>query len=466
MRSRGTTTAILHVLLALFAGQATASEPREPGPDRRFIAIGTPTSAEKPSNRAAEADTTTAEFLVDGVRVILRRNTATDVIAANLFLLGGVQQLTPETEGIEAFLLAASERGTKHYSKDALRLAMNRTGGAITIEPDDDWTVFGLRATRTTFDSSWAVFADRLMAPRLDSAEVELVRAQMLSAVRQQRLHPDAALRFLADSLLYRGHPYALAPEGTERSLSAIRVATLRDYLTKQFVTSRMLLVVVGNVERARLEALVRASIAKLPAGAYRWTPPSPVRDPNRAVFIERQPLPTNYIIGYYAGPPASNVDYNALRIATAVLSGRFFTEIRSKRNLSYAVDAPFIERALATGGVYVTTVAPDQVLRIMRDEITELQNDLVDPAGLRRLVQQFITDYFLKNETNNDQATFLARAALYQGDFRAANRFVEDLRRVRPDDVRRVAREYMRNFRFVYLGDPAKVSRDYLDRF
>jgi zinc protease len=417
-----------------------------------------------PETRAA--DTATSEFSVDGLRVILRRNTASDVIAANLFLLGGVQQLTPATEGIEALLLAASERGTAKYSRDALRLAMNRTGSSIAIDADDDWTVFALRAIRATFDSSWSVFADRLMHPTLDSADVELVRAQLLSAVRQQRLHPDAALRRLADSLLYQGHPYALAPEGTERALSGLTVAMLRDYAAREMVKSRMLLVVVGNVERTRLEALVRSTLATLPAGRYRWTPPPPVRSTSRAAYVERQPLATNYLIGYYAGPPASDVDYNALRIATAVLSGRFFTEIRSQRNLSYAVDAPFVERALATGGVYVTTVAPDEVLRIMRDEITELQNDLVDPAGLRRLVQQFITDYFLKNETNNDQAAFLARAALYEGDYRAADRFVDDLRRVRPEDVRRVAREYMRNFRFVYLGDPAKLTRDYLDRF
>jgi len=414
----------------------------------------------------AHSDTSTAEFVVGGLRVILRRNTASDVVAANLFLLGGVQQLTPATQGIETFLLAASERGTAHYSKDALRVAMNRTGSAISIDPGDDWTVFGLRALRTTFDSSWALFSDRFMYPTLDSTEVELVRAQLLSAARQQRLHPDAELRAVADSLLFEGHPYALSTEGTEHSLSSIRVAALRDYLAKQFVTSRMLLVVVGNVERARLEALIRATLAKLPPGSYHWTPPSPVTANRRALVVERQSLPTNYIIGYYAGPPATNVDYNALRIATAVLSGRFFTEIRSKRNLSYAVDAPFIERAVATGGVYVTTVSPDQTLRLMRGEIDELQNDLVDSAGLRRLVQQFITDYFMKNETNGDQASFLARAELYQGDYRLADRFVDDLRRVRPDDVRRVAREYMRNFRFVFLGDPNKLSREYLERF
>ena len=414
----------------------------------------------------ALADTSTNELTVDGVRVILRRNTATDVIAANLFLLGGVQQLTRETQGIEAFLLAASERGTKRYPKDALRIATNKTGSVISIEPEDDWTVFGLHATRTAFDSSWAIFADRVMNPTLDSADVELVRGQLLAAASQQRLHPDAELRIVADSLMFAGHPYSLSTEGTERSIASISRAALRSYLTTQFVKSRMLLVVVGNVERPHLEQLVAATLARLPAGSYRWTPPPPVQGDRRALVVESQQLPTNYIIGYYAGPSASSSDYNALRIATAVLSGRFFTEIRSKRNLSYAVDAPFVERAVATGGVYVTTVAPDQTLTLMHEEIEELQNQLVDPAGLRRLVLQFITDYFLKNETNADQAAFLARAALYEGDYRAANRFVDDLRRVRPEDVRRVAREYMHNFRFVYIGDPTKLPREYLNRF
>lgn len=418
------------------------------------------------SSTMAPADTSTSEFNVDGVRVILRRNTATDVIAANLFLLGGVQQLTPETQGIETFLLAASERGTKRYPKDALRAATNKTGSVISVEPEDDWTVFGLHATRATFDSSWAIFADRVMNPTLDSADVELVRAQLLAAASQQRLHPDAELRIVADSLMFAGHPYSLSTEGTERSIGSISRAALRNYLTTQFVKSRMLLVVVGNLERAHLERLVAATLAKLPVGSYRWTPPPPVQSDRRGLVVESQQLPTNYIIGYYAGPPASNADYNALRIATAVLSGRFFTEIRSKRNLSYAVEAPFVERAVATGGVYVTTVAPDQALALMHDEIDELQKELVDPAGLRRLVLQFITDYFLKNETNADQAAFLARAALYDGDYRAANRFVDDLRRVRPEDVRRVAREYMHNFRFVYIGDPSKLPRDYLAHF
>jgi zinc protease len=411
------------------------------------------------------SDTATARFEVGELRVILRRNTASDVVAANLYLLGGTQQLTPRTAGIEALLLATSERGTRRYSREALQRATARSGSVITINPAEDWTLFGLRTLRGALDSSWAIFADRVVAPTLDPADVELVRAQLVTAARQRRDQPDAEVTYLADSLAFTGHPYALAPDGTEESLAATTVEQLRRYHAEQMVTSRMLLVVVGNVDRPTVERLVRGTLGRLPAGRYKWTSPGPPPS-RRALTIVRRDLPTNYILGYYAGPPASHADYAALRVASAVLSGSLFSEIRSRRNLTYAVDAPFIERAIATGGLYVTTVAPDTTLALMRRELDLLKTELLDRQALQRLVQRFITDYYLRNETNADQATALARAELYEGDYRAANRLVDRLRDVMPEDVRRVAQRYMRDFQFAYLGDPSRVSRVRLESF
>ena len=131
-----------------------------------------------------------------------------------------------------------------------------------------------------------------------------------------------------------------------------------------------------------------------------------------------------------------------------------------------YDVESQFIERAQGVGGLYVTTVDPNAVLRIMRRELSTLQTETVDPEGLKRLEHQFITEYYLKNETNADQANVLARAELYQGDYRAADRFMEELRRVTPADVERVAKKYLTNFRFAYVGDTTRVDRALLSRF
>jgi zinc protease len=414
----------------------------------------------------AQTDTATTSFDVNGLKVILRRNTANDVVAANLYLLGGTQQLTPATQGIESFLLNASELGTKLFPKAAARRTLAQLGSTIIIAPREDWTVFGTTTIKSAFDSTWAVLADRIMQPTLDSADVELVRDRMLSRIRLAEHSPDPVVNRLADSLAYVGHPYGFDPDGNESSLQSITLAALRNYQATQMVTSRMLLVVVGNMDRAHLEPLVQGTLAQLPKGNYTWSPPPQPSTLGRALVVREAQLPTNYLLGYYPGPSARDPDYNALRIATAVLSGRFFTEIRSRRNLSYEVEAPFIERAISNGGVYVTTTDPNQTLQLMRGEIDHLQRELIDPNGLDRLVQQFITDFFLKNETNGDQASFLARAQIYQGDYRAANRFVDDLRRVRPEDVRRVARQYMHDFRFVYLGKPDALSRGLISQF
>ena len=400
----------------------------------------------------------TEAFDVDGLRVIVRRNTANDVVAANLYLLGGTRQLTPATQGMEALLLAASEQGTRRYSREALRRAMARTGSTITIDPGEDWTLVSLRTIRAELDSSWALLAERVMAPRLDGPGVEIARAQLLGAARQRLASPDAHVAHVADSIALAGHPYALVPEGTEGSLAALSPAQLRAYHASQVVRSRMLLVVVGNVTRADVESLVGRTLAQLPRGDYTWAPP-PALPANAGVTIVPRALPTNYILGYYAGPAATSRDYAALRVASAVLAGSLFAEIRGRHNLTYAVDAPFIERALATGGVYVTTVAPDTTLALMRGELELLRTETLAEEPLKRLVQRFITDYFLRNETNADQASFLARAQLYEGDYRVADAFVESLRSVTAEDVQRVARQYMREFRFVYLGDAAAVD-------
>lgn len=420
------------------------------------MALGAVTMA---ATQPAASDDDTVAFDVDGIRVILRQ-TDNNIVAANLYLLGGARQLTSRNAGIELMLLDASERGTRSYPKETLRRKMSALGTSIVTDVEKDWTMFGIRSTTEVFDSTWAIFADRLMQPLLQPAEVDIVRGQFLSAVSQRRDDPDALARYLADSIAFAGHPYAVPVVGTLQSLSQITATALRDYQRSQIVKSRMLIVVVGDVERTTLESLIRGSLARLPAGDYRWTLPPAAPTGAASVVFEQRPIPTNYVVGYYSAPLANERELQALRIATAVLTGRMFADIRTRRNLTYDVHAPFVENAAALGGLYVTTVSPTVTLRLMREHVTELQRELIDSDGLKRLSAQFVTEYLLDNETNAAQADFLARAELFRGDYRVAERFVDELRAVTPQQVRAVAQRYMRGMRFAYVGDSTQVDR------
>ena len=428
-----------------------------------FVAAGTLSAFDRTA--AVPDDDNTVEFQVEGINVILRK-TDNDIVAANLYLLGGARQLTAQNAGIELMLLDASERGTRSYPKEVLRRKMSRLGTDIVMDAEKDWTMFGIRSTTDAFDSTWAIFADRLMHPLLEPAEVDIVRGQFLSGISQRRDDPDALSRYLADSIAFAGHPYAVPVVGTRSSISQITANALREYQRTHIVKSRMLLVVVGDLERAKLESLIRGSLAQLPAGSYRWTLPPPAPRGSTAVVFEQRPLPTNYVIGYYPGPVANERDLQALRIATSVLTGRMFADIRTRRNLTYDVHAPFVETAATLGGLYVSTTSPDVTLGLMLEHVNELQRELIDPEGLKRLSAQFVTEYLLDNETNAAQADFLARAELFRGDYRVAERFVDELRDVTPQEVRAVAQKYMRGMRFAYVGDSTRVDRRVLLRF
>ena len=139
------------------------------------------------------------------------------------------------------------------------------------------------------------------------------------------------------------------------------------------------------------------------------------------------------------------------------------FAEIRSRRNLTYAVNASFRDRGLSSMELYVTTTSPDTTISLMAEQVRELQEGEIDTERLRPLVQQFITEYFLDNETITAQADFLARNQIYRGDFHAGARFVADLKAVTGADVRRVARTYFKNVRWAYVGDPTRIKLDRL---
>jgi zinc protease len=409
--------------------------------------------------QAIASDSAAMSYDVAGLHVIQRVNRASDIVAVFLYLLGGARQVTERTTGIEALVLRASANGTEHFPGGQARQVMARTGSDEVLEAGVDWTVFGFVGLRQPLDTAWAVFADRLMHPTLDREGVRIARTAMLAAVRRRYSNPDERIRLIANIGAFAGHPYALDPEGTDESLGQLGVEDLAAYARTQIVTARMLLVVVGNVERAHVESLVTATIGRLPRGEYRWSlPPTVPRKPSHWL-IESRALPTNYILGYFVGPSASSDDYEAFHIATDLLSSRLFEEIRVERGLSYATYAPFQDWAVAVGGLYASTPQPERVLPLMNHQIESLLAARVDGFGLSRYVDTYLLDYLEKSSSSAAQADFLARAQLYLGDYRLTDRYMRQLRRVRPDDIWNAVDRYMQNVQWAYLGDTVRMS-------
>lgn len=411
--------------------------------------------------RAQElTDSITVSYELDGLRILHRRTNAR-VFAANLYLLGGSRQITPANAGIEPLLLLASEYGTVDYPGAETRRATARTGSSIDVSTGSDWTTYAMSGVREDFDSTWAVFTSRLLRPALDSAAVGLVRKKMLAAVRRQRSSPDVQAMVLAESLAYAGHPYAVDPSGNEGSLTALTESELRRYAASQFVKSRMLLVVVGDIPKEKLDRLVTQSIGTLPTGDYKWTMPPPIRATAPAIAAVHRPSATNYIVGYIHGPQISSPEYPAFEYAMMILNELVSSVIREREGLSYAANVPTMERGVSGAAIFVSTTRPDTVVKLVNYIFDAYEDDVrISGGALRRAAEGFRTSYLFGMETADSHADMLARAQLYQGDYRAAGTRADVMAKVRFPEIRKIIKTYGTNIQYAFVGDTTRMPR------
>ena len=147
------------------------------------------------------------------------------------------------------------------------------------------------------------------------------------------------------------------------------------------------------------------------------------------------------------------------MRAAMTILQTRVFQEVRVKRNLSYAPDATLDERSANTASISVSSVNPNESVSVMLGEIQKLRQDTIEEDAIGEMSSYFLTTYYLKQETNAAQVAELAQYELIGGGWRKSLEFLDRIRKVKPAEVQAVANKYMKNLRFVVVGNPADVS-------
>jgi zinc protease len=404
-----------------------------------------------------------SEFDVNGLKVLVKRREGSQTVAAGLFVRGGVANINADNAGIESFMLNVASEASAGFPREIMRKELSRMGTVIGGSSSYDYSVLSLTATRTNFDRSWDIFSDVALHPSFTKDDVALTQARIVASLRDDADEPDSYLQRLQERAAYSGHPYLNRPEGTAETVSRITADDLRAYHQKIMQTSRLLLVIVGDLDATQLKARLTPTFGKLPRGDYKMQAPPQLAFTASTLEVTSRDLPTNYIQGFFTAPPISSPDIYPMRVASSLLRDRVFEEVRVKRNLSYAPDAFLRSQAANVGGIYVTADkdSANLAVRVMLNEITRLQREPISQEDIISVIAQFLTSYYMSQETNAAQAAELAQYELIGGGWRNSLTFLEKLRAVTPQDVQRVSQKYMRNIRFVVLGNPAQIDKN-----
>ncbi|HKD39497.1 MAG TPA: pitrilysin family protein [Myxococcaceae bacterium] len=398
---------------------------------------------------------------VHGMQVFIKRIPGAELVSGQLDILGGVRNWGKEDAGVEQLALTVSASGgTETLDKDAFARRLATLGSMIAAGAGNDASSFRAKSLKENWDTTFELMVDAFLHPGLPPKEVELQRQQQLSALRHEQEDPDAQLALIAHERIFKNHPYENRSIGTLETVNKLTRDQLRSHLAKLRETSRLILVVVGDVEPDHIITRARDLLGHLPLGTYRHTPMPPIRFDQPTVTTVAKKLPTNYILSSFPGPGWKDEDFALGMVAMTVLGWRQWIEVRTKRNLSYAPSAGMATNAEVTHGLlYVTAVDPNATMKVMLDEARNLKERPVPAPELKGDVSTLVTSFIAANETTDGQAALLARAQVLGGDWRLIRTLPDRMRAVTSEGIEQFARKYIANLQTVVLGDPERID-------
>lgn len=398
-------------------------------------------------------------YLNNGIKVIFRPIKASQIGSLSLFIRGGCLNLTKETMGLEKSTLQLMLKGSKRYPKDRLDKELSQMGTRFTSSSGYDYSYLNMTFLDRYFDRSLDIFSDCILNPLFDLKELSLLQGQLVSQLKRKYADADEMVWYKANEVLMKGHPYINYQEGTPETIEGFTEEDLLGYRARVIKTGQIFLVYVGGPSQGDLEKRLNRAFGAIPKGDYDPPPLPQFRDEtNQLVVAEKPGLPTAYIAGKFAAPPPSSPDYPALQVGMRLLSTNLDLSLRTKHALTYATWSFATSYRKPWGGVYISTAKPNEAIKLIYSEIEKMKKNPPPQDELRNQLTRYVTLFYYRNETAENQVQNLGAAEISYGDWRYHYRWIDELKKVTPQDVLRAMSKYFTHLKIGVYTDSERM--------
>ena len=276
-------------------------------------------------------------------------------------------------DGLAAFAARMLPRGTEGRSFARLNETTDALGASLSVDAGRHFVELGVRCLREDLPTLLDLAAEVLRQPRFPEEEIEKVRNELLSGIREAdndtRSSADRALR----RLLYPApHPYGRRTAGELHTVAAINRDDLVAFHRSRYGAAATTVAVVGGIPDVPTAVELVASRfgdwLDEPAPAVPIAPPPSQPAGQRADVSIRGKAQADIAVGF---PTLSRVDpaYDAFDTANLILGrlglmGRLGDSVRDRQGLAYYAFSQV--EADRSGSLWVSRagVDPDNVER------------------------------------------------------------------------------------------------------
>lgn len=405
-----------------------------------------------------------------GIEAWLVEEHSLPFVAIDIAFLGGTSLDAQGKRGAVNLMTGLLEEGSGDLDARGFARATEALATNFGFSSSSEELSISARFLTENFDESVALLRDAIQKPRLDPADIERVRAQVLSGLSYDANDPNDIASKAFASMAYGDHPYGTAEEGTPESVAALTRDDLLEAHKNVLVKDRVLVGAVGDITPQQLGELLDVVLGDLPQSGPALAPEVEPQIAGGTTVVEFD-TPQSVALFGQRGISFDDEDYFAAVLLNQVLGGggfesRLMQEVREKRGLTYGVYSSLQSRDLSSAYMGSVSSGNDRIgeaIAVIRDQWRLTAEEGISQEELDSAKTYLTGAYPLRFDGNSTIAGILVGMQTIRLDIDYVKTRNERVERVTLADVKRVAGELLdpEQLHFVVVGKPTGVVNE-----
>lgn len=196
-------------------------------------------------------------MLSNGMKVFSYKNTTTPKINIIIEFKARSYYDPTDKQGLCTFVADMMTEGTKNYTSEELAEAIESRGMSVDVYPGG----ISLKMLHDDFEYGLDILEEILVNATFPEEEIEKVREQILSDIKQYWDEPRSFISQLVRQEIYKGHPYSKQAIGTQESVASITRQDLINFYKKYISPSGARMAIVGDIRDYKLKELLEKKL-------------------------------------------------------------------------------------------------------------------------------------------------------------------------------------------------------------
>ncbi|QDV50783.1 Protease 3 precursor [Gimesia fumaroli] len=422
-----------------------------------------------PPEKIRTVEGITEYSLENGMKVLLFPDASSPKVTVNLTLLVGSRHEGYGETGMAHLLEHMLFKGTPTHQNIPKDLQSRGAQFNGTTWYDRTNYYETLPASEDNLEFALKMEADRMMNSYVKAEDLASEMTVVRNEFERGENSPSRMLMQKVMASAFEWHNYGKSTIGNRADIERVPVDRLKKFYKKYYQPDNAVLIVAGKFDQAEALKLINQYFGTIPRPERKLDKTyteEPAQEGERILTLRRiGEVPSVGVV--YHIPAAAHKDMAALDVLESTLtddpSGVLYQALVKTKKASSVSGSIF---ALHDPGVLRLMVEivkgndPQVILGILFDTLQEVRDKGISAENVARAKEKLLKQYE-QAENNSSRLAVELSEWVAMGDWRLRFLYRDALEKVTPEDVKRVADEYLRaNNRTVGIFEPVKESQ------